>query len=438
MKRSLKIKFDNSEFSHKPFVQQLWDKRDHCSIRILETAIFGADGKLKQWFFSNRKLRLLKKHAANTSIFTLENAFIKDGPKDPEMCAIKRSYPPSVLEIQTQRDISKTFDSSKHPPMIISYDDFQKICHRALLPSLSSKGNVISLQLMIKPAMDALYRVIYVENIFINEENDQMDCYECYSTSFKSAFGLEEVKSHPADAQDYTPSAEYMDLINENTEKAKTMTSHLINEALETKLKKTSDEVIKYIKKFHKINSASLEFIMDSQGLLYLINLETSNASIKKRAARSNRRIRLQSSKIRRNKFSTLRLSQEGSREQLRSRAQNYSKIRKQSTPQIVPKSRKYIKKQYSIDRDAASNRVKILTSKLGSATKMINYIHKNQNRKDLFNKDVQEEIKKVNQEMQLKYDKIKKEKDFEYQKIQKMADVREKLEKELQQVEHK
>jgi len=45
----------------------------------------------------------------------------------------------------------------------------------------------------------------------------------------------------------------------------------VINEALEIKLKLSANEVLQYLKKTKKIQSARLEFIMDNRGLLYLI-----------------------------------------------------------------------------------------------------------------------------------------------------------------------
>ena len=74
----LRAKFENKEdeSSKKPFVQLLWKNKDHCKVRILETAIFGDTGKLIKWFFNNKKLAVLKKHAHNTSVFTLEHTFI--------------------------------------------------------------------------------------------------------------------------------------------------------------------------------------------------------------------------------------------------------------------------------------------------------------------------------------------------------------------------
>lgn len=80
-----------------------------------------------------------------------------------------------------------------------------------------------------------------------------------------------------------------MDLINENSP-AKPSTSHLLNAALELKLKQTSIQVVNYLKKTHKVGSASLEFIMDSKGLLYLVNLSASDNVLKKKANRTVKR----------------------------------------------------------------------------------------------------------------------------------------------------
>jgi hypothetical protein len=43
----------------------------------------------------------------------------------------------------------------------MSYDEFQQVCHSALLPKAKTTDCVTSIQLLKKPVADALYRVIY-------------------------------------------------------------------------------------------------------------------------------------------------------------------------------------------------------------------------------------------------------------------------------------
>jgi hypothetical protein len=80
MHSTSKFEILTDESTRSPFVQLLWKHNDHAQVGILDTAVFGSDGKLKQWFFSNKKLKVMKKHAHNTSVFTLEHNFISNGP----------------------------------------------------------------------------------------------------------------------------------------------------------------------------------------------------------------------------------------------------------------------------------------------------------------------------------------------------------------------
>jgi hypothetical protein len=59
---------------------------------------------------------------------------------------------------------NKNFSSAKHLAKVISYDEFQKICQNALIPSAKPNTYVMTLQSLKKPALDILYRVIYIEN----------------------------------------------------------------------------------------------------------------------------------------------------------------------------------------------------------------------------------------------------------------------------------
>ena len=62
------------------------------------------------------------------------------------------------------------------------------------------------------------------------------------------------------------------------------------------------------------------------------------------------------------------------------------------------------------------------------TTTKLINYIHQNENRKEIFQKDLEQEIYKgtfsivqrniVNKEMENRYEQVRREKELDYLKI--------------------
>ena len=118
-----------------------------------------------------------------------------------------------------------------------------------MVPRLKTQNYIMTLQLLVKPAMNALYRVIYVENRLINRKNnnsdiDELDSYECYATNFKTAFGIEENKAegHEYDDQDSCKVIMLETVENE----PENLNSFTINEALELKLKHLARNVINY------------------------------------------------------------------------------------------------------------------------------------------------------------------------------------------------
>jgi hypothetical protein len=74
----------------KPFIQLLWSSKNHLRVGILETAVFGSDGKLKQWYLNSRSGIVKKKHAHTTSIFSLESHFVTYGLAGKCCCMIFR------------------------------------------------------------------------------------------------------------------------------------------------------------------------------------------------------------------------------------------------------------------------------------------------------------------------------------------------------------
>ena len=81
-----------------------------------------------------------------------------------------------------------------------------------------------------------------------------------------------------------------------------------LNSALEIKLKMYSSQVVKYLNKTNTVESAQLEFIMDLNGLVYLLDLRRLNSIINLGVFHSSsQKVRLRSSISRRHKRDNLK-----------------------------------------------------------------------------------------------------------------------------------
>ena len=90
---------------------------------------------------------------------------------EKDYCAIERFYPLPEMTIKTSRDSSRLaspklsrYDKSSMPAKVISLEEFQQACQRAVTSNPKPRGHYSTLQVFKQPALDALYKVIYMEN----------------------------------------------------------------------------------------------------------------------------------------------------------------------------------------------------------------------------------------------------------------------------------